>query len=189
MVSTPASGRPRSGRLRLASGLLALALPLGAAATGAPAQAVTEAEPPDNGAVRSLWSALDAAWDARDAERFADLFTADASFELVGRGGPMESRAAILRHFSETFPQLPTELRHRTAVSGIHVLAPDIRGVDARVEILRIGADSGGEPTSLRTFAVFGAMLRTPDGWRIRVLRAFQLPLAAAGPENPGVTR
>jgi uncharacterized protein (TIGR02246 family) len=183
-----ATGKPRAIRLRLVSGLLALALPLGAAATAAPARAV-EAEPPDSGAVRSLWSALDAAWNARDAERFADLFTADASFELVGRGDPMESRAAILRHFSVTFPTLPTELRHRTAVSGIHVLAPDIRSIDARVEILRVGSEGDEESTPLRSFAVFGAMLRTPDGWRIRVLRAFQLPLAATGPEQPSVTQ
>jgi len=35
------------------SGLLALVLPLGAAATAAPARAVAEVEPPDSGAVRS----------------------------------------------------------------------------------------------------------------------------------------
>lgn len=123
-------------------------------------------------------------WNARDAERFGALFTADSSFVFVDRGQSLESRATIRRHFAEQFAKFAPDLRHRTSVGRIRAVAPDVRTVDGKVEILRFGSAQGPEPSVLKTFAIFAVMLQTTEGWRIRVLRAYELPATAGGPAD-----
>lgn len=161
--------------------MAATALLLAAAAAIAietPAQAVEETGEAGEAAVRSLWSTLDATWNARDAQRFGDLFTADATFVFVDRRQSLEGRATIRERFEERFPQLGDDLRHRTTVHRIHTVRPDVLAVDGGVEILRLGLAEGTEPATLRTYAIFAVMLRTPEGWRIRALRVYQFPAA-----------
>jgi uncharacterized protein (TIGR02246 family) len=129
------------------------------------------------GDVRSLWSQLDTLWNGRDAQQFSDLFTAEASFGFVDRGESLDGRAAIYRSFSERFPRFPRELRHQTDVLEVRDIAPGVCTVDGRVEILRVAPGDDAEPEVLRAFAIFAVMLRTDAGWRIRELRAFQLPV------------
>jgi len=138
----------------------------------------------DDEAVRRLWSTLDAIWNERDAERFSELFTTDASWVFVDRGDSMVGRTAIHARFAEQFPALAPELRHRTTVRTVRAVGPDVRAVDAEVEILRDGPGGSVEPTVLRRFAVTAVMPRTQDGWRIAVLRVWQLPLAGTGGEQ-----
>lgn len=149
-----------------------------ATAIETPAQAVEGTGGADDAAVRSLWSTLDATWNERDAQRFGDLFTTDATFVFVDRRQTMEGRATIRERFEERFPQLADDLRHRTTVHRIHTVNPDVLAVDGGVEILRLGLEEGTEPATLRTYAIFAVMLRTPEGWRIRALRVYQLPAA-----------
>lgn len=156
-----------------------------APAARAPA-AATEALSTDDDAVRALWSALDASWDARDAERFSALFAVDASFEFVDRGQRLEGRASIRRHFAERFPQFAPDSRHRTRVCETRELGPGLRSVDGRVEILRDGADGGTASAVTRTFAIFAVMSQVGDGWKIRMLRAYRLPPAGASLPPPG---
>lgn len=142
----------------------------------------------DDEAVRLLWSTLDAIWNERDVERFSELFTADASWVFVDRGDSMVGHAAIHARFAEQFPALAPELRHRTTVRAVRAVGPDIRAVDAEVEILRDGSGGSVEPTVLSRFAVTAVMPRTTDGWRIAVLRVWQLPLAGTGGEQDPTT-
>lgn len=134
----------------------------------------------DSAAIRGVWSTVDAMWNARDAERFSDLFTEDGSFEFVDRRESLESRAVIHQHFAERFPQFAPGLRHLTTVQDIRGITPDVHAVTGTVEILRLGADDRAEPTVLRSFVIFAVMLRTGEGFRIHVLRAYQLPEGAS---------
>lgn len=175
--------------MRLVAGALvtlALACPVppATAHAQAPAQAPAGADAVDDAAVRSVWSTLDAMWNARDAERFSEAFAVDARFEFVGRGESMTGRSAIHRTFAERFPNFAPGIRHRTTVREVRIIAPSIRTLDGTVEILRIGAGPGAPPTVVRTFAIFAVMIRVEDGWRIRELQAYQL----AAPEQAGTS-
>lgn len=127
-----------------------------------------------DGAVRAVWSTLDEAWNAREAEPFADLFTVDTSFQFVDRGESLEGRAVVRDYFAERFPRFAPDLRHRTSVQRVRPVAEDVRALDGTVEILRVASDA--EPAVLRTFAIFAMMARDGDDWRIDVLRVYQLP-------------
>jgi uncharacterized protein (TIGR02246 family) len=133
--------------------------------------------------VRALWSSLDSAWNARDAKTFSRIFTEDASFEFVDRGRALDSRAAVLEYFSEQFPGIAPELRHRTTIRQTLSIAPDVLCADGIVEIQRIPADASADLAVLRTFAVFAIMAREVDGLRIRALRIYALP--GDGSERP----
>lgn len=154
-----------------------VALPLHAASAQANAAV---AESTDDATIRSLWAKLDAAWSTRDAEQFSRLFTEDASFGFVGRGQALESRAIIRQHFTQQFSRQAPELRHLTQVREIRLVAPGVVTVDGNVDVLRKASGESAESTVLRTFAIFAVMLKSDDGWEIRVLRAYQLPSATA---------
>jgi uncharacterized protein (TIGR02246 family) len=132
-------------------------------------------------AICEVWSKLDTAWNARDAERFSRLFADDVSFRFVQRGPSLDGRTAILEHFREQFPRLAPELRHRTQISAIREVATGAFTADGKVEILRHGAGGGDAPTVLRTFAVFAVMSGKDEVWDIRALRIYELSHAAPG--------
>lgn len=130
--------------------------------------------------IRRTWTELDRHWNQRDAEAFAALFDRDASFVFVDRRDALEGREAILARFSNQFPTMAPELRHRTTVGEIRTLADDVRFLDGTVEILSDGDEAAGPPELLVTFAIFGIMVPDADEWRIRALRVVELP------EDPG---
>jgi uncharacterized protein (TIGR02246 family) len=163
----------RSGAIIAACAAGLIVIPPAAGTAQAPAAGDEAADGP---ALRALWSTLDATWNARDATRFSDLFTVDASFEFVGRGESMAGRATIYETFAARFGRFAPDVRHVTDVDEIRVMAPEVRTVDGRVEILRAGPDAAA-PTVIRHFAVFAVMLRTAEGWKIRVLRAYELAI------------
>lgn len=133
--------------------------------------------------VQTFWSTLDATWLARDAERFGQLFTEQASFGFVGRGSSLEGRAAILQHFRKQFARQAADLHHVSEVREIRVIAPGIVAVDGKVEVLRAGLGESAEP--LRRFAIFAVMLRSADEWQIHLLRAYRLPTVTAAAGEP----
>lgn len=107
--------------LRAATIFLLAAMAVPALAT-APALAEPGAAS-DSEAVTSTWSALDAAWNARDAKAFSLLFSEDVSFEFVRRGQSLDGRAAVFEQFAERFPTFSPELRHRTRVRQVIAIA------------------------------------------------------------------
>ena len=123
----------------------------------------------------SLWAALDDAWNARDAARFSQLFTDDASLRFVDRDYSLEGRAAILRHFTDQFARQAPDLRHASSAREARLIAPGLVGVDADIAILRLGTDNETEPAIVRKFEVFALMNESADGWCFQVLRAYQL--------------
>jgi uncharacterized protein (TIGR02246 family) len=145
-----------------------------------PAQAA--AQETSESAIRSVWPILDALWNARDAERFSELFAVDGSLEFVDRGQALKSRATIHRHFAEQFPRFAPDVRHLTSVHEIRGVAPNVYTVDGKVEILRNGTGGSAAPSVLRTFAIFAVMLQTGEGWKIHTLRAVELSARNASP-------
>jgi uncharacterized protein (TIGR02246 family) len=143
---------------------------------GSGARAAAEQAPDTDAAVRALWATLDARWNERDAIRFSEVFTNDVSFEFVDRGESLETRAVVREHFGARFPSFAPELRHLTTVRDITTISRDVLAVDGKVEILR--DNPGGKPALLRTFAIFAVMMRESEGWKIRMIRIFQLPEA-----------
>jgi len=124
--------------------------------------------------VRAVWSTLDETWNARDAARFSDLFTADASFQFPDRGEGFEGRAAILASFAARFPTFAPDIRHRTTIGEVREITADVAAVDGIVEILRLRGADVGSAHVIRSFTIAGIMLRDGDTWRIRLLRALE---------------
>ena len=154
----------------------------------APAHAAdpaTRDSAPAEVAARSLWKNLDQAWGARDAAAFSRLFTDDGSLRFIDRDQSLEGRPAIQRFFVEQFSRQATDLRHVSSPQNVRVLAPDLLAVDTGIEILRVGANDEGEPSTLRTFEVFSLLHRTEDGWRFQILRACQLRSAPDSAPRP----
>jgi uncharacterized protein (TIGR02246 family) len=123
-----------------------------------------------------IWKALDSSWNARDAARFSELFTADGSLSFVGRGPLLEGRAKIHQHFSEQFSRQSPDLRHRTTVRETLAIAPNVIAVDGDVEVGRMGSDQSAPPTVLARFAIYALLRESTDGWQIYMLRVTQLP-------------
>jgi uncharacterized protein (TIGR02246 family) len=133
-------------------------------------------------AARASWNTLDSMWHARDAAAFSGLFEDDVSFVFVDRGVALETRAAVLRHFTDQFARQSPELRHVTEVRHARLIAPGVLSADVVIEVRRDESAISESSTVLRRLAAFAVMRRSGDGWRIEVLRVFTLPLPTGGP-------
>lgn len=171
-------------RTSVRAAVLAAILAIAALATlpgRALAQDATPGQPSAVDATQAApWGLLDAAWNARDATRFSDLFTEGASFAFVDRGQVFAGRASLQRHFAEQFPRFPPGLRHVTRVLDTRPVAPGVAAVDGRVEILDVGTDGSAEPKLLRRFSIFALTVLEDDAWRIDLMRIHQLTDDAA---------
>lgn len=135
--------------------------------------------PVSDAAVRSFWSALDATWNARDANRFSQFFSEDASFRFTDTGLSLDGRATIDEFFVKQFSRQAPELRHVTHIREIRVIAGNVIAVDAHIEVVR--APRSGTPSVARSFAAFAVMLESSDAWKVRLLRVHQLPPPGRG--------
>lgn len=154
-----------------------LVLSVALATLGAPLQAGgVEAD----AGVLATWAEIDAAWNARDAERFSGLYTEDSSFLFVDRRQRFEGRDAIHANFSAQFPRMPPELSHRTTISDTRTVTDGVMTADGVVEILQTVPGSG-EPALIRTFAIFALMRQVDDEWRIDALRVYLMETADSG--------
>lgn len=126
----------------------------------------------DAAAIRGVWSTVDETWNARDAARFSELFTADTSFRFPDRGDGFEGRPAILASFTGRFRTFGPDLRHRTTIREVRGITADVAAIDGIVEILRVGPTGASPPEVIRRFTIVGIMLRNGETWRIRLLRA-----------------
>lgn len=152
----------------LRAALAALALTAAAAPLAAqrPAPVLTKA---DSAALLELAHAVDVRWDARDARAFARLFTADAVLEVAGEAVTRRIRGTIERDYTASFARADGTLRHRTIVDELHLVADGVVHVDARAWIVRAQGDS---LVPLRAYTTRNVAVRTPDGWRLRVVRS-----------------
>lgn len=133
----------------------------------------------DDTAVKAFWSTLDAVWNARDAGRFSELFTTDASFTFVDSGLSLDARGPIHDFFVKQFSKQSPELRHETRVRESHSVGPGALAIDAVIEVIRSQPDPRSGATVLQTFAAFAVMTRSADQLQIRLLRVYRLPNVA----------
>lgn len=148
---------------------------LGHAADASPRWQATMSSSSDSTAIHAFWSTLDRTWAARDADRFSQYFTEDASFAFLDRGRWLETRATIHQYFTEQFRSQRPDLRHATKVDAIRPIAEQVVAVDGEVEILEDGARDA-TPTVLRRLAITAVMVRDAGAWRIHLLRAYPSP-------------
>jgi hypothetical protein len=100
----------------------------------------------------------------------------------VDRGVALETRATILRHFTDQFARQSPELRHATEVREARMIAPGVLAADVGVEVRRVGSAASGSATAvLRRLAAFAVMRRSGNDWRIELLRVYTLPPPADG--------
>jgi uncharacterized protein (TIGR02246 family) len=138
-------------------------------------------------AARSFWSALDATWNARDANRISQLFAEDASFRFTDSGLSLEGRATIYEFFAKQFSRQAPELRHVTHIRDIRMVAAHVVAVDAHIEVVK--APQNGTPRVVRSFAAFALMQESSDAWKLRLLRVHQLPPAVRGAVHQNVLK
>jgi uncharacterized protein (TIGR02246 family) len=164
---------------RTSVSLLAAGLALGAAAPldGRQAEARSDSE-----AIDLFWTALDSVWADRDPGPFVRLFTPDASFAVVDRDLWLEGSPALLRHFTEQFRNQRPELRHVTEVTHLRPLASGVTALDGEV---RVVDTTGNRAVDFRRLAITAVMVEAPDGWRVRMLRAYTLPPRDAPAGDP----
>lgn len=136
-------------------------------ATQAPA---VDLAPADNQELLQLARRMDHAWTAADAQANAQLFAVDATARLAD--DPLgDGREAILNQFKDFFKDRPAGLRHVTKIERIEQLAGDLAMWDAEVRVERQQPD--GQWAALTTIRNVTIVVRQPDGWRIKAVRAF----------------
>jgi uncharacterized protein (TIGR02246 family) len=117
---------------------------------------------------------LDAAWNARDAIRFSNVFTEDGSFQFPVDGVVMNGREEIKKYYAKLFPSLPHTVKHVTTIKDFHVISPDIIAVDIEVNIYGdSNADSSKVP--LYHYLGMGLGVRSESAWHIRLGRVYQM--------------
>jgi uncharacterized protein (TIGR02246 family) len=91
----------------------------------------------DSAAIHGVWRELDESWNARDVERFSNLFS-----RFVNLGQPYEGRQAIRERYTQQFRQYTPDVRHITRVRGVRLVAPGIAMLDGDADI--VGNAPGG---------------------------------------------
>lgn len=127
--------------------------------------------PADVRTLRALGEAADAAWDARDADRMASYYAADASL-LVGGGGTVRlGREDIRAYFTRAFAQRAGTMRHISEFRGQDVVAPDLVLTDLWVRVEERQPD--GTWKEVRRFNNISLAVREADGWKMKAVRAY----------------
>ena len=131
----------------------------------------------DHEAAVAIWEALDEAWNARNASRFAALFVDDAMMEFYDPDQTLGGRDAIHRHFLERFPGIAPPFEHRSTVTRVRAVVDGVLAVDGTVDVLRHPAGSDERaPELFRSFRVLSILVRDGDGWRFREMRIHPVP-------------
>lgn len=145
---------------------MAAALNLGTSALA------TEIAPAERKQLLLLAQSMDDAWTAGDANANAQLFADDATARL-GDDPLGDGRDAIFNQFRGFFKDRPTGLRHVTKVERIEWLAGNLAMWDAEVRVER--QQEQGQWATLTRIRNVTIVVRQPDGWRIKAVRAFPL--------------
>lgn len=127
-----------------------------------------ELAPVDRAAIMDIAVKSDAAWNERDAERLAAFFTADGDNQILGTPVDLEGRQAIADYFKASLAKVDPAMRHVTAVRELHWVTPDVVVSDVDVKLEKT---ADGVTSVVRKFAGTAVLLRTAEGWKIRVNR------------------
>ncbi|HJU77597.1 MAG TPA: SgcJ/EcaC family oxidoreductase [Sphingomicrobium sp.] len=145
---------------------MAIAIAVGVAAQASAA----DVDPADRQQLLELAERMDKAWTAGDAEINAQLFAVDSTARF-GADPLGDGREDIRRQFEGFFKDRPAGLRHVTSLERVEKLAQDLALWDAEVRVER--QQAGGEWATLTRIRNVSVIVRQPDGWRIKAVRAF----------------
>lgn len=159
----------RTYTILLTAALLAFAAP--ARAQEARTSGLSPAEATE---ILQLATAGDAFWDAKDAAGLSTLYTEDAHNWMVGTEMDLRGREAIRTFFTASFAQRGPGMRHRTVITELQRISPDVVAADGQVFVEQVG--ESGAARVLRRFTMNAVAVRGPEGWRIRINRVHPLP-------------
>lgn len=125
--------------------------------------------PADREAIVRVASDSDAAWNARDAVRLASFFTRDGDNRILGTPVELRGRDAIVSYFTGSLAKVDPAMRHVTDVRELHRITADVVASDVDVRLERTAAD--GTTSVVRKFSVTAILVRTDEGWKIRLNR------------------
>jgi uncharacterized protein (TIGR02246 family) len=128
----------------------------------------------------AVGTAIDAAWDARDAAGMAAHFSEDVDMRVLGATGERRIRGGMEADYKAFFPKVGPAIRHRTVTDELHPLTADLVAVDARAWVERLLPD--GTRQTVYAYASSSLLERTPGGWKVRLARTHSVtePLPAA---------
>ena len=120
-------------------------------------------------AFEELAAQFDAAWNARDANALAALFSADGDMQYW-TGKRIAGRQQIqLAYSSEIFASMSTDMRHTTVLDRFTLLRPDVAIGDGSV---KIQGTIGPDQPALDLNLLFTAVSVLEEGeWRIAAIR------------------
>jgi len=124
-------------------------------------------------AATKLWAAIDEAWNARDAARFAKVFSEDAMMVFFDPDETLAGRDAIREAFTQRFPKIAARFEHRSVVTRVRTIDHDMLAVDGTVDVVRRTDDPDAAPEPFKSFRVFSLLARSEDGWRLRDMRVY----------------
>lgn len=132
----------------------------------------------EHDAATALWTAIDAAWNARDAERFAALFVEDAMMVFFDRDQTLAGRDAIAEEFTGRFPTIAPPYAHLSEVTRVRAVSHGVLAVDSTVDVVRRPAEPDAAPEPFRSFRVFSILTHghDGDGWRFQEMRIYPKP-------------
>jgi uncharacterized protein (TIGR02246 family) len=133
-------------------------------------------------AIKGFVQSFDAAWNARDAEQFSTFFTDDTDMHFITLGMRMRDKGELVGSYKKIFSELPANVKHMTKIKEIHTIAPGVLFLDGVTNI--IAGDAPGGEVVLRKHTGATILLRTQNGWRIRLMRIWSEPGAAKLKEN-----
>ena len=125
--------------------------------------------------------------DARDGKTWSNLFTPDGVFEVVSSGKKDEGREALM--------QAPQKgLGTATATTALHFVTnvwvePSPGGARGGAYLLNVAPGEPGKPSTITSVAFYeDTLVKTPDGWRLKLRRAHSegglAPSIIAPPSN-----
>jgi uncharacterized protein (TIGR02246 family) len=90
--------------------------------------------------LKSLVAELDNRWNARDADGMSKLFAPDVDFRIYGTSR-YQSRDEFRLHYEEAFSlRVPADVRHRTSLETVRMVAAGVAVLDGEVEVGKLGA-------------------------------------------------
>jgi len=118
----------------------------------------------------ALISRFDTAWNGRDAEALAELFTDEADFQFY-YGHLARGRDKIRRYYAtKVFPYLAENLRHITRSSKTRVLAEGALIGDGRVDLVEVD-EKGSELKVQRRLKVTTVVVQAGGDWKFAAVR------------------
>jgi len=96
-----------------------------------------------------LTARIDAAWNQRDAEAFADFFEEHADFRFH-TGVTLRGKNEIHNYYLGHFPKIREGEKHGSAIRQVRFIRADVAILDSEVELFRLNQNSGEKETRLK---------------------------------------